>query len=124
MVDGKRKRPNLLRIVSEPFAQRYTVRWSGGRTTESFIRCLENSSDTMVVFPHAYHRHFVLPSRGLIGLIPTQLKDEEFCHHYGTVMLPTAQPLTASPGAKLNPRLNLPLWRAHGRWRVGSMTVP
>jgi transposase len=42
MVDGKRKRPHLFRVVLSHSRKGYSeVVWR--QTTESFIRCLENS---------------------------------------------------------------------------------
>lgn len=90
LVDGKRKRPHLFRIVLSHSRKGYSeVVWQ--QTTESFIRCLENA-----------FRHFGGVPRTLIidnlraavtraDWYDPELnaKVEEFCRHYGTVMLPT-----------------------------------
>jgi transposase len=90
MVDGKRKRPHLFRIVLSHSRKGYSeVVWH--QTTESFIRCLENA-----------FRYFGGVSRTLVidnlraAVTRTDWYDPElnakvaeFCRHYGTVMLPT-----------------------------------
>src|SRR6185503_8753181 len=90
LVEGKRKRPHLFRIVLSHSRKGYSeVVWQ--QTTESFIRCLENA-----------FRHFGGVPRTLIidnlraavtraDWYDPELnaKVEEFCRHYGTVMLPT-----------------------------------
>lgn len=91
MVDGKRKRPHLFRIVLSHSRKGFSeVVWQ--QTTESFIRCLENA-----------FRHFGGVPRTLIidnlraavtraDWYDPELnaKVAEFCRHYGTVMLPTS----------------------------------
>jgi transposase len=90
MVEGKRKRPHLFRIVLSHSRKGYSeVVWR--QTTESFIRCLENA-----------FRHFGGVPRTLVidnlraavtraDWFDPELnaKVAEFCRHYGTVMLPT-----------------------------------
>ena len=90
LVDGKRKRPHLFRIVLSHSRKGYSeVVWQ--QTTENFIRCLENA-----------FRYFGGVSRTLVidnlraavtraDWYDPELnaKVEEFCRHYGTVMLPT-----------------------------------
>jgi len=90
MVEGKRKRPHLFRIVLSHSRKGYSeVVWR--QTTESFIRCLENA-----------FRYFGGVSRTLVidnlraavtraDWYDPELnaKVAEFCRHYGTVMLPT-----------------------------------
>jgi transposase len=90
MVNGKRKRPHLFRVVLSHSRKGYSeVVWR--QTTESFIRCIENG-----------FRHYGGVARTLVidnlraavtradwydpELNP---KMEEFCRHYGTVVLPT-----------------------------------
>ena len=90
MVDGKRKRPHLFRVVLSHSRKGYSeVVWR--QTTESFIRCLENG-----------FRHYGGVTRTLVidnlRAAVTRAdwydpeinpKMEEFCRHYGTVVLPT-----------------------------------
>ena len=90
LVEGKRKRPHLFRIVLSHSRKGYSeVVWR--QTTESFIRCLENA-----------FRYFGGVARTLIidnlRAAVTRadwydpelnVKVTEFCRHYGTVMLPT-----------------------------------
>jgi DNA replication protein DnaC len=90
MVEGKRKRPHLFRIVLSHSRKGYSeVVWQ--QTTESFIRCLENA-----------FRYFGGVVRTLItdnlraAVTRTDWYDPElnakaaeFCRHYGTVLLPT-----------------------------------
>jgi transposase len=89
-VNGRRKRPHLFRIVLSHSRKAYSeVVWQ--QTTESFIRCLENA-----------FRHFGgVPKTLVIDNLRAAVtradwydpelnaKVEEFCRHYGTVMLPT-----------------------------------
>jgi len=89
LVDGKRKRPHLFRIILSHSRKGYSeVVWQ--QTTESFIRCLENA-----------FRYFGGVVRTLItdnlraAVTRTDWYDPElnakaaeFCH-YGTVLLPT-----------------------------------
>ena len=90
MVEGKRKRPHFFRIVLSHSRKGYSEAvWR--QTTESFIRCLENA-----------FRHFGGVPRTLVidnlraavtradWYYPElNAKVEEFCQHYGTVVLPT-----------------------------------
>jgi len=90
VVDGKRKRPHLFRVVLSHSRKGYSeVVWR--QTTESFIRCLENS-----------FRHFGgVPKTLVIDNLRAAVtradwydpeinpKVAEFCRHYGTVMMPT-----------------------------------
>jgi hypothetical protein len=90
VADGQRKRPHLFRIVLSHSRKAYSeVVWH--QTTESFIRCLENA-----------FRHFGGVTKTLVidnlraavtrsDWYDPELnaKVEEFCRHYGTVILPT-----------------------------------
>jgi len=90
MVNGKRKRPHLFRVVLSHSRKGYSEAvWR--QTTENFIRCLENS-----------YRHFGgVPKTTVIDNLRSAVtladwydpelnpKMEEFCRHYGTVVLPT-----------------------------------
>src|SRR5215471_5430857 len=90
VVDGKRKRPHLFRMVLSHSRKGYSEAvWR--QTTESFIRCLENG-----------FRHFGgVPKTLVIDNLRAAVtradwfdpelnaKVAEFCQHYGTVMLPT-----------------------------------
>jgi transposase len=90
VVDGKRKRPHLFRVVLSHSRKGYSeVVWR--QTTESFIRCLENS-----------YRHFGgVPKTTVIDNLRAAVtradwydpeinpKVAEFCRHYGTVIMPT-----------------------------------
>jgi len=89
-VNGRRKRPHLFRVVLSHSRKAYSeVVWH--QTTESFIRCLENA-----------FRHFGgVPKTLVIDNLRAAVtradwydpelnaKVEEFCRHYGTVILPT-----------------------------------
>ena len=89
-VDGKRKRPHFFRVVLSHSRKGYSeVVWR--QTTECFIRCLENS-----------FRHFGgVPKTTVIDNLRAAVtradwydpdinpKVEEFCRHYGTVIMPT-----------------------------------
>lgn len=89
MEQGKRRRPHLFRIVLSHSRKAYSeVVWR--QTTESFIRCLENA-----------FRYFGGVSRTLVidnlraavtkaDWFDPELnpKVEEFCRHYGMVILP------------------------------------
>jgi hypothetical protein len=94
VVEGKRKRPHLFRIVLSHSRKGYSeVVWR--QTTESFLRCLENA-----------FRHFggvpvtVVIDNLKAGVLRADWFDpdlnpklEEFARHYGTVILPT-KPVT------------------------------
>ena len=89
LVDGKRKRPHLFRMVLSSSRKGYSEAvWR--QTTELFIRCLENA-----------FRHFGGVTRTTVidnlraavsrtDWFEPELnpKVEEFCRHYGTVILP------------------------------------
>ena len=90
LVEGKRKRPHLFRMVLSHSRKGYSeVVWR--QTTESFIRCLEN----------AFRYFGGVPSTLVIDNLRAAVtradwydpelnpKVAEFCRHYGTVMLPT-----------------------------------
>ena len=90
LVEGKRKRPHLFRIVLSHSRKAYSeVVWR--QTTESFIRCLEN----------AFRYFGGVPSTLVIDNLRAAVtradwydpelnaKVAEFCRHYGTAMLPT-----------------------------------
>lgn len=86
---GKRKRPNLFRMVLSHSRKGYSeVVWR--QTTESFIRCLENS------FRHygGVPRTLVIDNlRAAVSRVDwydpeINAKVAEFCRHYGTVILP------------------------------------
>jgi transposase len=90
VVNGKRKRPHLFRMVLSHSRKGYSeVVWR--QTTESFIRCIENG-----------FRHYGGVARTLVidnlraavtraDWFDPELnpKVEAFCRHYGTVMMPT-----------------------------------
>ena len=90
VVDGKRKRPHFFRVVLSHSRKGYSeVVWR--QTTECFIRCLENS-----------FRYFGgVPKTTVIDNLRAAVtradwydpdinpKVEEFCRHYGTVIMPT-----------------------------------
>jgi transposase len=90
VVDGKRKRPHLFRVVLSHSRKGYSeVVWR--QTTECFIRCLENS-----------FRYFGgVPKTTVIDNLRAAVtkadwydpeinpKVAEFCRHYGTVIMPT-----------------------------------
>src|SRR5271168_3074072 len=90
IVDGKRKRPHLFRVVLSHSRKGYSeVVWR--QTTESFIRCLENS-----------FRHFGGVPRTLVidnlraAVTRADWFDPELCpkvrsfaEHYGIAILPT-----------------------------------
>ena len=90
LVDGKRKRPHLFRIVLSHSRKGYSEAvWR--QTTESFIRFLEN----------AFRYYGGVPKTLVIDNLRAAVtradwydpelnaKVAEFCQHYGTVMLPT-----------------------------------
>jgi len=90
VVDGKRKRPHLFRMVLSHSRKGYSeVVWR--QTTESLIRCMENG-----------FRHFGgVPKTLVIDNLRAAVtradwfdpelnaKVAEFCRHYSTVMMPT-----------------------------------
>ena len=90
MVDGKRKRPHLFRIVLSHSRKGYSeVVWQ--QTTESFIRCLENAFRYFGGVPRTLVPDNLRAAVTRADWYDPELnaKVEEFCRHYGTVMLPT-----------------------------------
>src|SRR5277367_4248239 len=90
MVDGKRKRPHLFRIVLSHSRKGYSEAvWR--QTTESFIRCLENSFRYFGGVPRTLVTDNLRAAVTRADWFDPELnpKTEEFCRHYGTVMLPT-----------------------------------
>jgi transposase len=90
VVDGKRKRPHLFRVVLSHSRKGYTeVVWR--QTTECFIRCLENSFRYFGGVP----RTLVIDNlRAAVTRADWYDPDinpkvEEFCRHCGTVIMPT-----------------------------------
>lgn len=95
LVEGRRRRPHLFRIVLSHSRKAYSeVVWN--QSTENFIRCLENAfrffggvTQTLVI-------DNLRAAVTRVDWFEPQLnrKVEEFCQHYGTVILPTrpAQP--------------------------------
>jgi transposase len=90
LVDGKRKRPHLFRIVLSHSRKGYSeVVWQ--QTTESFIRCLENAFRYFGGVPRTLVIDNLRAAVTRADWYDPELnaKVEEFCRHYGTVMLPT-----------------------------------
>lgn len=90
MVEGKRKRPHLFRYVLSHSRKAYSeVVWR--QTTESFIRCLENGFRHLggVVRTLIIDNLRAAVSRADWFDPELNHKVEEFCRHYGTVILPT-----------------------------------
>ena len=90
MVAGKRKRPHLFRIVLSHSRKGYSeVVWQ--QTTESFIRCLENAFRYFGGVPRTLIIDNLRAAVTRADWYDPELnaKVEEFCRHYGTVMLPT-----------------------------------
>ena len=88
--DGKRKRPHLFRIVLSHSRKGYSeVVWR--QTTESFIRCLENAFRYFGGVPRTLIIDNLRAAVTRADWYDPELnaKVEEFCRHYGTVMLPT-----------------------------------
>jgi hypothetical protein len=67
------------------------VKWSGGRRPKVSFGVWKMRSGILVASPGPWLQTTCgLPSRGPTGSIPNSTpKTEEFCRHYGTVMLPT-----------------------------------
>src|SRR5580658_10269429 len=90
MVDGKRKRPHLFRIVLSHSRKGYSeVVWQ--QTTESFIRCLENA---FRYFGGVTCTLIIDNLRAAVKRADwydpeVNVKVAEFCRHYGTAILPT-----------------------------------
>ena len=90
LVEGKRKRPHLFRIVLSHSRKGYSeVVWR--QTTESFIRCLENAFRYFGGVPKTLVIDNLRAAVTQADWYDPELnaKVEEFCRHYGTVMLPT-----------------------------------
>lgn len=90
LVAGKRKRPHLFRIVLSHSRKGYSeVVWQ--QTTESFIRCLENAFRYFGGVPRTLIIDNLRAAVTRADWYDPELnaKVEEFCRHYGTVMLPT-----------------------------------
>jgi transposase len=90
LVEGKRKRPHLFRIVLSHSRKGYSeVVWR--QTTESFIRCLENAFRYFGGVPRTLIIDNLRAAVTRADWFDPELnaKVEEFCRHYGTVMLPT-----------------------------------
>lgn len=90
LVDGKRKRPHLFRIILSHSRKGYSeVVWQ--QTTESFIRCLENAFRYFGGVPRTLISDNLRAAVTRADWYDPELnaKAEEFCRHYGTVMLPT-----------------------------------
>jgi transposase len=90
VVDGKRKRPHLFRIVLSHSRKAYSeVVWR--QTTESFIRCLENAFRFFGGVPGTLIVDNLRAAVTRADWFDPELnaKVAEFCQHYGTAMLPT-----------------------------------
>ena len=90
MVNGKRKRPHLFRIVLSHSRKAYSeVVWQ--QTTESFIRCLENAFRYFGGVPRTLIIDNLRAAVTRADWYDPEInaKVAEFCRHYGTVMLPT-----------------------------------
>ena len=87
--NGKRKRPHLFRIVLSHSRKAYSeVVWR--QTTESFIRCLENAFRYFGGVPRTLVIDNLRAAVTQADWFDPELnpKVEEFCRHYGTVILP------------------------------------
>ena len=90
LVDGKRRRPHLFRIVLSHSRKAYSEAvWR--QTTESFIRCLENSFRSFGGVARTLVVDNLRAAVTRADWFDPELnaKVEEFCRHYGTVVLPT-----------------------------------
>ena len=90
LVEGKRKRPHLFRIVLSHSRKGYSeVVWR--QTTESFIRCLENAFRFFGGVPKTLVIDNLRAAVTRADWFDPELnaKVAEFCRHYGTAMLPT-----------------------------------
>jgi transposase len=90
MVEGKRKRPHLFRIVLSHSRKAYSEAvWR--QTTEGFIRCLENAFRYFGGVPRTLVVDNLRAAVTRTDWFDPELnrKVEEFCRHYGAVMLPT-----------------------------------
>jgi transposase len=89
-VNGRRKRPHLFRIVLSHSRKAYSeVVWH--QTTEAFIRCLENAFRYLGGVPKTLVIDNLRAAVTRSDWYDPELnaKVEEFCRHYGAVMLPT-----------------------------------
>jgi len=87
---GKRRRPHLFRIVLSHSRKAYSeVVWR--QTTEAFIRCLENAFRYFGGVPKTLVIDNLRAAVTRADWFDPELnaKVEEFCRHYGVVMLPT-----------------------------------
>ena len=90
LVDGKRKRPHLFRMVLSHSRKAYSeVVWR--QTTESFIRCLENAFRYFGGVPKTLVIDNLRAAVTRTDWFDPELnvKVAEFCRHYNTAMLPT-----------------------------------
>jgi transposase len=90
LVDGRRKRPHLFRIVLSHSRKAYSeVVWR--QTTESFIRCLENAFRYFGGVPKTLVIDNLRAAVTRADWYDPELnaKVAEFCRHYNTAMLPT-----------------------------------
>jgi transposase len=90
LVNGRRKRPHLFRVVLSHSRKAYSeVVWQ--QTTEAFIRCLENAFRYFGGVPKALVIDNLRAAVTRADWYDPELnaKVEEFCRHYGTVILPT-----------------------------------
>jgi transposase len=90
MVEGKRKRPHFFRIILSHSRKGYSEAvWR--QTTESFIRCLENAFRYFGGVPKTLVIDNLRAAVTRADWYDPELnpKVEEFCRHYGTVILPT-----------------------------------
>jgi transposase len=90
MVEGKRKRPHLFRIVLSHSRKAYSEGvWR--QTTENFIRALENAFRHFGGVPQTLVIDNLRAAVQRTDWFEPELnrKVEEFCRHYGTVILPT-----------------------------------
>ena len=89
-VSGRRKRPHLFRVVLSHSRKAYSeVVWH--QTTEAFIRCLENAFRYFGGVPKTLVIDNLRAAVTRADWYDPELnaKVEEFCRHYGTVILPT-----------------------------------
>ncbi len=89
-VNGKRKRPHLFRVTLSHSRKGYSeVVWR--QTTENFIRCLENAFRSFGGVPRTLVIDNLRAAVTRADWYDPELnaKVEEFCRHYGTVVLPT-----------------------------------
>jgi transposase len=90
MVNGKRKRPHLFRMVLSHSRKGYSeVVWR--QTTESFIRCMENAFRYFGGVPRTLEIDNLRAAVTRADWFDPELnpKVEEFCRHYNTAILPT-----------------------------------